>query len=68
MSVDLPNGDGTVTCQVVGADGKVTTVGSFRLTDGYGAWGSTGAWGGGTVRTALVLAANGTVIATAAFA
>jgi hypothetical protein len=68
MSVDLPNGDGTVTCQIVGADGKVTTVGSFRLTSGYGAWVSTGAWGGGTVHAARVLAANGTVLATAAFA
>jgi hypothetical protein len=68
MSVDLPQGDGTVTCQVVGADGKVTTVGSFRLTHGYGAWGSTGSWGGGTVHSARVLAANGTTLATAAFA
>jgi hypothetical protein len=68
MSVDLPNGDGTVTCQIVGADGKVTTVGSFRLAGGYGAWASTGAWGGSTVHAARVLAANGTVLATAAFA
>jgi hypothetical protein len=68
MAVDLPNGDGTVTCQVVGANGKVTTVGSFRLTDGYGAWFSTGSWGGGTVHTARVLAASGTVLATATFA
>jgi anti-sigma-K factor RskA len=68
MSVDLPKGDGTVTCQVVGGDGKVTTVGSFRLTDGYGAWGSTGSWGGGMVRAARVLAPDGTVLATATFA
>ncbi|MCW2936629.1 MAG: hypothetical protein JWM19_7591 [Actinomycetia bacterium] len=68
MSVDLPHGDGTVTCQVVGADGKVTTVGSFRLTHGYGAWGSTGTWGGGTVHAARVLAPDGTVLATATFA
>jgi hypothetical protein len=67
MSLDLPNGDSTVTCQVVGADGKVTTVGSFRVTGGYGAWGSTGAWGGGPVHTARVLAANGTLLATATF-
>ena len=41
MSVDLdapPNG--TVTCQLVSADGQVTTLGSFRLSGGYGAWGS----------------------------
>src|SRR5258708_6568275 len=68
MSMDLPNRDGTVTCQVVGGDGKVTTVGSFRLTGGYGAWGSTGSWGDGTVRAARLLSANGAVLATATFA
>jgi hypothetical protein len=68
MSVDFPNGDGTVTCQLVGADGKVTTVGSFRLTGGHGAWASSGSWGGGTAHAARVLAANGTLLATATFA
>ena len=68
MSMDLPNGDGTVTCQVVGSDGKVTTVGSFRLADGYGAWASAGSWGGAAVHAALVVAPDGTVLATATFA
>ena len=68
MSMDLPNGDGTVTCQVVDSNGKVTTVGSFRLTDGNGAWASAGSWGGATVHTARVLAPDGTVLATATFA
>ena len=66
MSVDLPSGDGTVTCQLVGADGKATTVGWFRLADGHGAWGSAGSWGA-TVHGARLLAADGTPIATATF-
>ena len=40
MSVDLGSGNEAVTCQVVGADGRVTTVGTFKLADGYGSWGS----------------------------
>jgi hypothetical protein len=68
MSVDLPSGDGTVTCQVVTADGHVTTVGSFPLTGGSGSWGSAGPWGDGTVHAARLLAADGTVLATATFA
>ena len=65
MSVDMKSGSGMVTCQVVGMDGKVTTVGSFRLADGRGAWGAAASWGGGPVRSARLLAANGTVLATA---
>jgi hypothetical protein len=67
MSVNLPSGDGTVTCQVVGEHGQVTTVGSFRLADGYGAWASAGPWGSGTVDAARLLAPDGTVLATATF-
>ena len=67
MSVELRSGDGTVTCQVVGTDGKVTTVGSFGLASGYGAWGSAGSWGTDPVGATRLLAANGTVLATATF-
>jgi hypothetical protein len=66
MSVDLPSGDGTVICQVVNAAGHATTVGSFRLAQGYGAWASAGTWGG-TIRSARLLDSNGAVLATAAF-
>jgi hypothetical protein len=68
MSVDLPSGTGTVTCQVVAADGRATTVGSFRLSGGSGAWASALSGSGGTVDTARLLAADGTVLATATFA
>ena len=45
MSVDIRSasgavGNGTVICQVEGPGGHLTTVGSFRLTGGYGYWGS----------------------------
>ena len=40
MSVDMPSGNGTVICEVESRDGHITTVGSFRLTDGHGYWGS----------------------------
>ena len=67
MSVDMGSGNELVTCQLVGADGQVTTLGSFQLADGYGAWGSGGA---GTVTPphgARLVSATGTVLATATF-
>jgi hypothetical protein len=68
MSVDLGAGDGTVTCQVVSTDGRVTTIGKFRLTGGYGGWGTPDPGNIGTLRGARLLSANGTVLASASFA
>jgi hypothetical protein len=68
MSVDLdapPNG--TVTCQLVSADGKVTNLGSFRLSGGYGAWGGPDPGYVGNLSGARLVSANGTVLATATF-
>lgn len=65
MSVDTGGGTGTVTCQLESADGKITTVGPFRLTDGYGSWASPAPAIQGTVAGARLVAANGTVLATA---
>jgi hypothetical protein len=67
MSVELPSGSGMVTCQVIGAGGKVSTVGSFRLTSGYGSWGSPAPGNFGAVHGALLVAPDGTVLATATF-
>jgi len=67
MSVDLGAGDESVTCQVVGTDGQVTTVGTFQLTGGYGGWGSPDPGNAGTLRGARLVAANGTVLASATF-
>ena len=68
MSVDdLDSGQQTVTCQVVGTDGRVTTIGSFQLADGYGAWGSPDPGNVGPLTGARLISANGTVLATATF-
>ena len=67
MSVDLESGNDTVICQLVSADGHITTVGSFQLTDGYGSWGSPAWTGDGPPVGARLVTANGTVLATATF-
>jgi anti-sigma-K factor RskA len=67
MSVDLESGDSTVICQLVSADGHVTTVGSFRLADGYGAWGSPAWTGSGAPVGARLISSDGKVLATATF-
>jgi anti-sigma-K factor RskA len=69
MTVNMGGqGDATVTCQLELANGHFTTVGQFRLDDGYGAWGSSPYTAGpGTILGARVLSANGTVLATATF-
>jgi anti-sigma-K factor RskA len=67
MSVDMPSGDGTVLCQVVGQDGQVTTVGSFQLADGHGYWGSPATGASGQLTGARLVTTNGTVLATASF-
>ena len=67
MSVDLGSGNEAVTCQVVGADGRVTAVGTFHLSDGYGSWGSPASWVPGSVRAAKLIAPDGKVLATATF-
>jgi hypothetical protein len=67
MSVDMPSGNGMVTCELAGPDGHYTTVGEFRLTNGYGAWGSPARWSSGELTGARLLAPDGKVLATAAF-
>jgi hypothetical protein len=67
MSVNLGDvGDVTVKCQLENAHGQFTTIGSFRLSEGYGTWGSPYAIGDGIVGARL-LSANNTVLATATF-
>jgi hypothetical protein len=67
MSVDMGYGNGTVTCQVIGKDGRVTTIGSFRLADGYGAWGSPNPGYLGELSGARLVGDDGTVIASGTF-
>ena len=67
MDVNLGSGNDSVTCQVVGEDGRSSTIGTFPLEDGYGAWGSPDTGNVGVPTAARLLAANGTVLATATF-
>jgi hypothetical protein len=69
MSVNMEGvGNVTVTCQLEDADGHFKNVGEFKLSDGYGSWGSSPYTAGpGTIMGARLLSANGTVLATATF-
>jgi len=67
MSVDVGTGSGVVRCQVVGSDGQVTTVGSFKLDGGYGGWGTQAPENAGPLTGARLVSANGTVLASATF-
>ena len=65
MTVDMSSGNDTVICQLVGADGHITTVGAFRLADGYGSWASPASTSDGVPVGARLVTADGKVLATA---
>jgi len=67
MSVYMDTAKGAVTCQLIGKDGRVTTLGAFRLADGYGAWGSADPVDNGPLTGARLIDSTGTVLATASF-
>ncbi len=67
MSVDMGSGDEPVTCQLIAANGQVSTVGTFRLADGYGSWGSPDPGPITDLRGARIVSASGAVLATATF-
>jgi hypothetical protein len=67
MSVDVPLGNATVTCQLKGPNGHYTTVGSFRVSGDYGAWGGPSPWPGAHVTGARILGPDGKVLATGRF-
>jgi Putative zinc-finger len=67
MSVNMHSGQETVICQVQDRDGHITTVGSFRLTNGYGYWGSPAPGNPGSLTGARLVTPSGTVLATATF-
>jgi hypothetical protein len=60
-------GNGTVLCQVEGPDGRITTIGSFQLTDGYGYWGSPDPAANGPLTGARIVTTTGAILATATF-
>ena len=65
MTINKDGWSGTVKCQVILAGGKVQTVGVFHLSGGYGAWGAPLAAPADTVRSARLVASDGTTIASA---
>jgi anti-sigma factor RsiW len=65
MTLDDSTARGVVHCMVVTDDGQVHVVGSFVSTDGYGAWAAPLHVKPASVRSAQVMSASGTVIATA---
>ncbi len=65
MSVNMSTGNSTVLCQLESTDGQVTTVGSFRLNDGYGVWATSAEVSHGDLAGARLVAVDGTVLATA---
>jgi hypothetical protein len=65
MTVNDGTWPGNVTCQVTYAGGRVQTVGVFWLSGGYGAWGAPLSSSAGQVRSARLVASNGTVLASA---
>ena len=68
MSVDMDSaGNQAVICQLVSKDGQVTQIGTFRLADGYGSWGSQDPGSLGTVSSARLVSPDGTVLASATF-
>jgi hypothetical protein len=67
MMVDTGSGNGTVVCQLEGRDRGNTTIGSFRLTGGYGHWGGPEPLQAATVASARLTAADGKVLAAASF-
>jgi len=67
MSVDMDSGNRTVICQLISSDGRVTNVGSFQVSNGYGSWGSPTWVGDGNPVGARLITPGGTVLASATF-
>jgi len=67
MTINGNAWSGKVTCEVTLAGGRTETVGVFTLSEGYGAWGAPLTSPAGDVRSARLVAADGTVVASAQF-
>lgn len=67
MSVDLGRGGDPLSCQLLRRDGTSITIGSFPVTAGRGYWGAPSPVLPDTLAGARVLAADGTLLATATF-
>jgi hypothetical protein len=67
MTINENAWSGKVRCEVTLAGGTTHTVGTFTLSAGYGAWGAPLTSPAGDVRSARLVAADGTVVASAQF-
>ena len=67
MTVNGAKGADKVTCQLVGRDGSITTLGSFDLVDGMGTWGAPDPAGLAGVTGARLTDSHGRLLATATF-
>jgi hypothetical protein len=67
LTMDLAESaaQGTVTCEIVTDNGATRKLGTFRLTNGYGAWVAPLGVSPSDVRMAKLISSNGAVIATA---
>jgi anti-sigma factor RsiW len=65
MTVDAGAWSNKVTCEVTLTDGKVVTIGVFKLSNGYGAWGAPLPAPAREVRSARLVAPDGSVLASA---
>ena len=67
MLVTIHSGgwQGTVTCDVTLSGGQVETIGVFKLSGEYGAWAAPLPSTPGQVRSAQLIASNGTILASA---
>jgi len=67
MAVTGYVGQPTVICQVRGRDGRVRTLGTFHLTEGYGYWAAPVPPGTGPLAGARLVSRDGRTLATATF-
>lgn len=67
MTINEDASSGTVRCEITLAGGTIKTVGEFTLSNGYGAWGAPLTSSAADVRSARLVAADGTVVASAQF-
>jgi hypothetical protein len=68
MTVNRGAWSGKVTCDLTLAGGKVETIGVFNVSGGYGAWGAPLKVSASQVRSARLIASNGTILASARLA
>jgi anti-sigma factor RsiW len=67
MTVEAAAFSGSVTCQMIGADGSATTIGRFDLVKGSGSWGAPLTPGRPAPLGARLVAPGGGILATATF-